>query len=58
MSAGTGVYSLGEHVPLYYHAGRYSGPTSWNSLSDSLQNINLTLQTLQKTRYVNPLLLL
>ena len=35
-------------VNMTTYGGRafaYAGPTSWNSLPDSLKNINLTLQT-------------
>jgi len=45
-------FSSGElvfpHVNLAMYGGQafaYAGPTSWNSLPDSLKNINLTLQT-------------
>ena len=38
-------------VNLASYGGRafaYAGPTSWNSLPDSLKNINLTLQTFKR----------
>jgi len=38
-------------VNLTSYGGRafaYAGPTSWNSLPDSLKNINLTLQTFKR----------
>ena len=38
-------------VNLATYGGRafaYAGPTSWNSLPDSLKNINLTLQTFKR----------
>jgi len=41
------------HVSIWLRTGdgrrafAYAGPTSWNSLPDSLKDINLTLQTLQ-----------